>query len=248
MTLCDIIGHITWHANRCHSGVVFASMYGSMDTGPLIAEVAKGCKTRPSKTLKRSLHKTRELKNISETSWKHLDFKLSPLHPLIVPSFSQGTTTKRRSRLALACKGLTHWMQWAARCMQHTLPEKKKCIPMRMTSNGSNVDSLKQISKLSQGTSSYFWGPRLLEAGWKCSQSRRTERWSKASQRHLKHIQPHVWPMWPLDLIWPVNLLAKTLWVRVASPQKNVNSVGLQNFPMVRLQLYMLQSKHCTSS
>lgn len=244
--LCNIIGHITWHANRCHSGVVFASMYGSMDTGPLIAEVAKGCKTRPSKTLTRSLHKTRELKKISETSWKHLDFKLSPLHPLIVPSFSQGTTTKRRSRLALACKGLTHWMQWAARCMQHTLPQKKTCIPsVWHPTDPTLIRWSKSTPKLSQGTSSYFWGPRLLEAGWKCSQSRRTERWSKASQRHLKRIQPHVWP---LDLIWPVNLLAKTLWVRFASPQKNVNSVGLRNFPMVRLQLYMLQSIHCTFS
>lgn len=164
--LCNIIGHITWHANRCHSGVVFASMYGSMDTGPLIAEVAKGCKTRPSKTLTRSLHKTRELKKISETSWKHLDFKLSPLHPLIVPSFSQGTTTKRRSRLALACIGLTHWMQWAARCMQHTLPQKKTCIPMRMTSNGSNVDSLKQIDPKTEPRDQFLLLGSKTAGGW----------------------------------------------------------------------------------
>lgn len=76
-------------------------LYGSMDTGPLIAEVAKGCKTRPSKTLTRSLHKTRELKDFRNIL-KTPRFQTEPTSSVDCSIFQPGNNNQKTLKACIS--------------------------------------------------------------------------------------------------------------------------------------------------
>ncbi len=179
-----------------------------MDTGPLIAEVAKGCKTTHSNIVKHSLHQTLELKdfrNILKTS----RFRAEPTSSVDCPIFQPGNSNQKILKACIsmhrfdtldAMSGSLYAAYLTANCIPSVTHQNHQII--QRWSIQMKIVKMMQVPTEPR-TSFYFWGPRLLEAGWKCWQSRRTERWSKASQRHLIASSRVI--IWPLDLwtFWP---------------------------------------------